>query len=354
VDASDRAATRSKHQRDVVVIGASAGGVDALQDLVSNLPPEFPAAVLVVLHVASTGTSVLPQILSRSGPLPAAFARDGEELRRGQIYVAPPDHHMLIHDGQLRLTRGPRENGHRPAIDPLFRSAARAAGQRCIGVVLSGLLDDGASGLRFIKAGGGAAVVQDPDDALFPSMPKAAMAMTQVDRIVAAREVAQALCRLIEEPVDLVEQGSEPTAPGGIVPSDRDADGADRVELDDPSEAAALLDGPPSGLTCPECGGALWEQEDGPTLRFACHVGHTYSVASLVEEQGRSLETTLWSSVRALEERAQTYRRLEHRTRGSAREICGDRAREAESHARDLRRLLDATGRLAVPALEPG
>ena len=325
-------------QRDLVVIGASAGGVDALQELVRDLPAEFPAAVLVVLHVASTGTSVLPQILARQGPLPAAFATDREQLRRGQIYVAPADHHMLVHDGHIELTQGPRENGHRPAIDPLFRSAARVGGPRTIGVVLSGLLDDGASGLAFIKACGGGALVQDPDDALFPSMPKAAMALVHVDRTAPARGLAAALCTLVEERVELVDR-LEP-------------EGMDRVELEDPAETATLVHGPPSALTCPECGGALWEQQDGPSLRFACHVGHAYSVASLVEEQGRALETTLWSAVRALEERADMHRRLARRTPGSRRELYEQRASDSEDHARNLRRVLAEAGRLAVPAPE--
>jgi len=338
-----------KHQRDLIVVGASAGGVDALQELVRNLPAEFPAAILVVLHVASTGTSVLPQILARQGPLPAAFAQQGQELRRGEIYVAPADHHMLVHDGHIRLTQGPRENGHRPAVDPLFRSAVRFAGRRCIGVVMSGLLDDGASGLRFIKEHGGAAVVQDPEDALFPSMPAAAMAMVPVDRAVPAREMADALCELVGEPVEIEDFARAEAGASG----NRDPYGADRVELEDPAETAALVHGPPSALTCPECGGSLWEQLDGPTLRFVCHVGHAYSVGSLVEEQGRALETTLWSAVRALEERADMHRRLARRAAGSRRELYEQRAEDAGAHARALRQLLAEAGRLAVPAPAP-
>jgi two-component system chemotaxis response regulator CheB len=339
-------------QRDLVVIGASAGGVDALGEVAQNLPPEFPAAVLVVLHVASTGTSVLPQILSRKGPLPAAFARDGDEIRRGQIFVAPADHHMLVHNGAIRLTQGPRENGHRPAIDPLFRSAARVAGERAIGVVLSGLLDDGASGLRFLKSSGGAAVVQDPDDALFPSMPNAAMALVHVDRVVPAFGIANALCALLEEPIGRDAEDAS-VAEAGILPAETDVDDLDRVEIEDPAVTAALVSGPPTTLTCPECGGSLWEQVDGANVRFACHVGHAYSVESLVEEQGRSLETTLWSAVRALEERADMHRRLARRSSRSRRELYATRALDAEAHARELRKLLAAAGRLAVPAPDP-
>jgi two-component system, chemotaxis family, protein-glutamate methylesterase/glutaminase len=335
-------------QRDLVVIGASAGGVDALQELVAGFPPEFPAAVLIVLHVPSTGTSVLPQILSRRGPLPAVFARDGDELRRGQIYVAPADNHMLVHDGHVTLTRGPRENGHRPAIDPLFRSAARAADSRCIGVVMSGLLDDGALGARLIHEMGGTVVVQDPDDASFPSMPRAVLAVTEVDRVVSARAMADALCALIDLPLEYhasrAGDGDQP------VIADVDEEGADRVEISDPAETAELVHGPPTELTCPECGGVLWEQDNGDTIRYACHVGHAYTMVSLVEEQGRELETTLWSAVRSLEERADVHRRLARRVQGSRRTVYEQRAVEAEQHARSLRRMLAVTGRLAAPA----
>jgi two-component system chemotaxis response regulator CheB len=328
--ASDGNRDSRSRQPDLVVIGASAGGVEALQAMVKNLPAEFPAAVLVVLHVASAATSVLPQILSRKGPLPATFASDGDELRPGQIYVAPSDHHMLVDDGRIRLTRGPRENGHRPAIDPLFRSAARSADGRCIGVILSGLLDDGAEGLRFIKASGGGAVVQDPDDAHYPSMPEAALGLTAVDRVVPADQMAEALCALIEDPPHRVRAEH----PAALVIEECD------------------VDGPPSGLTCPECGGALWEKDDGPNVRYACHVGHAYSIASLLEEQGRSLETILWSAVRALEERAEMHRRLAQRASGARSQLHEDRAHEAAQHAAGLRRMLAATGRVAVPAPE--
>ena len=330
-------------QRDLVVIGASAGGVDGLQELVAHLPPEFPAAVLIVLHVPSTGTSVLPQILARHGPLPACFPRNGVALQRGQIYVAPADHHMLVHSGHIHLTQGPRENGQRPAVDPLFRSAARFAGARCIGVVLSGLLDDGASGLRFIHEHGGAAVVEDPASAPFPSMPKAALQMTPSAVVATVQDLGAALCRLVDEPID-PPHGDDQASVG----SQPDRQDADLVELEDPSETAALLEGPPSALTCPECGGALWEQYDRDSVRYACHVGHAYTTASLIEEQGTALEGTLWSAVRALEERADVHRRLARRVGGSRTPIYEERAREAEKHARDLRHVLGGIGRLTV------
>jgi two-component system chemotaxis response regulator CheB len=252
---------------------------------------------------------------------------------------------MLVHDGHIRLTRGPRENGHRPAIDPFFRSAARAAGPRCIGVILSGMLDDGAAGLRFLQQHGGATIIQDPEEALFPSMPRAALSQIAPDRTVTAAKVAPTLCELIEQSLPY----QAPPPPG---PPDADESGHDRVEIEDPSGTAALLTGPPSGLTCPECGGALWEVEDGGgTWRFACHVGHAYSLASLVEEQGQSLEMVLWSAVRALEERADVHRRLASRMQTTRSSVYEDRALEAESHATALREMLTEVGR--IPASGP-
>jgi two-component system chemotaxis response regulator CheB len=265
---------------------------------------------------------------------------------RGQIYVAPADHHLLVHDGRLRLSQGPRENGHRPAIDPLFRSAARACGARCIGVVMSGLLDDGAAGLRFIKDHGGAAVVQDPDDAMFPSMPRAALDTTDVDGVASAADLPALLGRLIDETLPVAHDGAN--VKGRV----RDGDGADRVEMDDPLETAALVSGPPSALTCPECGGALWEHEEDGSVRYACHVGHAYSLGSLVEEQGRSLETTLWSAVRSLEERADVHHRLSRRAAGNRAGVYESRAKEAEDHARTLRKVLGGAGRIAAPTSE--
>ena len=188
-------------QRDIVVIGASAGGVEALTTLFSGLPLELPAAVFVVLHVMPGGTSVLPRILSRAGSLPVSAAVDGQPIERGRAYVAPPDHHMLILDGEVRLTSGPRENGHRPAVDPLFRSAARAHGRKVIGAVLSGALDDGTAGLRMISEADGLALVQDPASALYPSMPDAALDYTPAARAVPIEELADAICQAIGDPL---------------------------------------------------------------------------------------------------------------------------------------------------------
>src|SRR5215207_2026811 len=183
--------TASMASREIVVVGASAGGVEALRAFVSALPRDLPAAVLVVLHLPRSSASALHKILSRSGPLPAGQAADGEAVRPGCVYVAPPDHHLLLRDGSVALTRGPQENGHRPAIDPLFRSAARHYGPRAVGVILSGTLDDGASGLAAIARRGGTAAVQDPAEALYPGMPVAALEQVPTAFVARAAELAR-------------------------------------------------------------------------------------------------------------------------------------------------------------------
>jgi two-component system, chemotaxis family, protein-glutamate methylesterase/glutaminase len=311
-----------KDIRDTIVIGASAGGVEALGTVMRGLHADLPATVLVVLHLMSGGRSMLPQILSRSGHLAAAPAADGDPLVPGRVYVAPPDHHMLVRDGELHVNRGPRENGHRPAIDPLFRSAAQARGSRVIGVVLSGLLDDGAAGLAAIKERGGKAVVQDPEDAMFPAMPRAAIAATRIDCSVPVTEIPDVLMRLAGEPVE---------ADGG-------AERADRVEQD--PTGLRLVEGSPTPISCPACGGAMWETTEDGVLRFTCQVGHAYSPQSMLAEQGSTVESAMWAALRILEERGQLLMRMAERQHGGARARFEQRAGEAEDHARRIRAVL--------------
>ena len=320
---------------DIIAIGASAGGVEALTQLVKGLPADLPAAVFMVLHVPAHGTSVMPQILSRNGPLPAAHARDGEPIQPGRIYIAPPDNHLLIHDGKVRLSRGPRENGHRPAVDPLFRSAARWYGRRVVGVILSGALDDGTAGLTAVKQRGGVAIAQDPDDAFYPSMPRSALENVAVDHALPLAQIPATLVRLAHAPV----------VPGGeeTVPDDMELE-AELSELGLDVLQGDKHPGTPSGFACPDCGGALWELRDGELIRFRCRVGHAWSVTSLLSEQAEALESALWTALRALEERAALAQRLCDRLRERGHERPAlrfeEEAREAHRRAAVIRQVL--------------
>jgi len=267
--------------------------VEALADLAASLPIDLSAAVFVVLHLPATGTSALPEILGRHGPLPAAHVKDGEPIRPGRIYVAPPDHHVLVRTGHVHLSRGPRENGHRPAIDPLFRSAAREYATRVVGVVLSGALDDGTAGLLAIKSRGGVAVVQEPTDALYPGMPGSALEQVQVDHVVAAASMGELLARLI---ADLAEPPPDPAPTGMGVEVEMEGFSLEAFEGNHP--------GRPSGFSCPDCSGVLWQIRDGGLERYRCRVGHAWSPESLLTQQSEALEAALWVALRSLEERA--------------------------------------------------
>jgi two-component system chemotaxis response regulator CheB len=310
--------------RDIVVIGASAGGVQVLQELMRGLPEDFPAAVFVVVHTSPRSPGILPQILERAGPLPAAHAKNGERIRRGRVYVAPPDSHLLIKPGHVELSRGPTENGFRPALDPLFRTAARAYGPQVVGVVLSGGLDDGTLGLTHIKKNGGIAIAQDPAEAVFPGMPASAIAHAEDDYVLSVAEMPALLSRLASTPL-----------PKGVLAMSRPGNG--RPDVAEAGTARLLThdnSGPPSGLTCPDCGGALWEVKDGKLKRFQCHVGHSYTELSLMAEKDGALETALWSALRALEESADLRRRMARRNGGPIGPMA-DMARRYESQAEE-------------------
>jgi two-component system, chemotaxis family, protein-glutamate methylesterase/glutaminase len=319
---------RASPAHDIIAIGASAGGVEALCSLVDGLPPEFPASIFVVLHVMATGKSVLPAILERAGDMDVSAAVDAEPVERGHIYIAPPDYHMILDGRRIALTRGPRENGHRPAIDPLFRSAARQYGDRVIAVVLSGTLDDGAAGLKVVKNHGGLAVVQEPDDALYADMPLNAIQAVEPDQVAPISEIPDVLATLVELPADTPEPHDDE------IPVD---------PVEETPEAFHQLDGQPSNISCPECGGVLWAKEEGNGLTvYRCQVGHAYSTESLTDEHGKSLEAALWTAARSLEERAELMRRLERRThqRASIAARYRGKAEEAEDHAAVLRRTI--------------
>ena len=317
--ASVDARTGATAKRDIVVLGASAGGVEALIGVLRELPADYSGSVFVVLHVPASG-SAMPTILSRQTALQATHPQDGEAIRPGSIYVAPPDHHLVVEEGIVRVLRGPRQNGHRPAVDPLFRSAARVYGPRVLGVVLSGALDDGTLGLAEIKRAGGMAVVQDPDEALYPSMPLSAAQNITVDEVLQASQIGALIASVA--PAEAPETGAEMV--------DQHTSETDAV---DPSHQVEEAAGAPSVYSCPECGGVLMEHESTDRLHFLCRVGHAYSPGTLVEKQHEGIEDALWSAIRALEENASLARRLAARATDAAAHSAVRRFREREQEA---------------------
>jgi two-component system, chemotaxis family, protein-glutamate methylesterase/glutaminase len=288
-------------RKDIIVIGTSSGGIDALKELVSGLPRDLKAAIFITLHVAPYSLGILPEILERAGDLPAANARDWERFEPGRIYVAPPDRHLLVEgSGHTRITRGPRENRFRPAVDPLFRSAAHAFGPRVVGVVLTGWLDDGTAGLYAVKERGGTAAVQHPDDAFAPAMPLNAIKHVEVDHILPLKEIAPLLVRLSE--THAAEEGAYPV-------SDKLKTEVKIAREDNAIESGVMRLGEPSNYACPECHGVLLQLKEGRGVRFRCHTGHAYSVDSLLAEITDKTEDSLWTTIRALEEGALFMRR---------------------------------------------
>ncbi|GAB3564381.1 chemotaxis protein CheB [Amycolatopsis endophytica] len=282
--------------RDLIVVGASAGGVEALREFAAGLPADLPAAVLVVLHLPPGGASALPAILDRAGPLHALSARDGEPLRRAHLYTAVPDHHLLVHDGRIVLSRGPTENGYRPAVDALFRSAAVDRGPRVIGVVLSGALDDGTAGLAAIKARGGVAVAQDPHEAIYRAMPDNALARVAVDHVLPSGKIGGVLAERVREVVDGESNDPGPAVDeveARIARSEGNANVVSR-EVFDVSQ--------PSGLACPDCHGVLHSLDEAGT-RYRCRVGHAWTAKALFYQQSLGIEQALWAALRALEEK---------------------------------------------------
>lgn len=326
--------------RDIVVVGASAGGVQALTALAAGLPPDFPAAVFVVLHMPPYAESRLPEILGWSTTLPVAHAVDGEAIVGGRIYVAPPDRHLLVRHGRVELGRGPRENRSRPAVDALFRTAARAYGPRVIGVVLSGALYDGSAGLLAITSQGGLAVVQDPEQATIDGMPRSALRLTAVDHVVPTEAMGHLLDVLVREPIPaasrhtngaspMADQESHMTAViGGTIDLQADGVRADEVTI----------------FTCPDCGGTLF-QDGAPVVRFRCHVGHAYAPEVLLGAKAEEVEEALWRCVRLLTEKATLSRQVARRTvQLGSTQVAGRVEEQAESderHAMVLRDLLD-------------
>ena len=298
--------------RDIIVIGASAGGVEALEQVVAGLPGDLSAAVCVVLHIPASRVSRLPQILSR-GALSARHPADGTPIRTGQIYVAPPNQHLLINDGHLELSAGPKEQRTRPAINPLFRSAALAYGPRVIGVVLSGMLDDGTAGLWEIKQHGGTTVVQDPRHARYSDMPRSALEQVSIDHVAPIDKMADLLSHLVGHPIDVSLTKEE------VMAAHQQTD-----------------------LTCPECRGPITEFGQSTLKEYRCRVGHRYSPESYVAAESETRERTLWGAILALEEAAEVMNGLADTKPGDKRRLqqLADNNLQAAAKIRELREWL--------------
>jgi len=312
--------------RDVIAIGASAGGIEVLLEMVRELPADLPAAVFVVVHVPPTHISSLPELLSQRGGLPAKHPLHDERITPGCIYVAPPDNHLLVRQGSMEVVRGPKENGHRPAADALFRTASMAYGPRVIGVVLSGYGDCGTAGMMSIKARGGTAIVQAPEAAQVPEMPRSVLARVPVDHQIHPAALPGLLARLV----------ATPTVPD-MPPLDKFVKQLEGTEL-----------GPRAEVVCPICEGVLTEAQPGVFQHFRCHVGHAFSLEALVREQSEELERTLWAAIRALEESAALSRRLSQSDQGELRTSFAEKATTHMQQADYLRRML-LHGRLLSP-----
>ena len=319
------------NKRDIVVIGGSAGCLASLSEILSNIPADFNAAVFVARHFGEAGQ--VADILARRSTLRVQEAKSGDSINPGSVYLAVPGFHLLLHDGHMLLRRGPRENGFRPAIDALFRSAACTFGPRVTGVVLSGALNDGTAGLRAVKRCGGVAIVQDPNDATFPSMPESALQHVEADHVVPANAIASLLADLTSKPV-----GESPPAPADL----RLEAAIAALEVTDMGTRGSV--GRPSRFTCPECHGVLWEIDDGSFLRYRCHVGHAYTAEAVRANQERQIEELLWELLRTHTDRAALARTMATREHQRGREDyarhLAERARGYEEDAEIVRRVL--------------
>jgi two-component system chemotaxis response regulator CheB len=292
----------------IVVIGTSAGGLEILNKLVEQLPEDFPASVFIVMHMATTSSAdFVAKRLQKHTKLKCKAAENKELIQPGVIYVAPADHHLLISGNYIIVTQGPRENQFRPAIDPLFRSAAASYGSLVIGIILTGMLNDGTVGMDAIKRSGGIAIVQDPDEAEFPEMPLSVLSNIKVDYSAPVAEMGALLIKLIAQPI--VDKNG--------IPEDikLEAKIAERV-MGSTEEVEKL--GKKVAYTCPDCGGNLWEMTHGSVLRYRCHLGHAFSAKSLLKDMNEAMEETLWIALRMMEERKNLLTTMLDREESSA------------------------------------
>jgi two-component system, chemotaxis family, protein-glutamate methylesterase/glutaminase len=319
----------------VIVIGASAGGMDALKKLVVQFPKDFPAPIFMVHHMSADSTGeVLVRVLNKSGSLACEHARDGQAFKSGTIYLAPSDQHMLLIKGKTLVTKGARENRSRPAIDPLFRSAAVAYGNRVIGIILTGYLDDGTSGMMAIKRCGGVCIVQDPKDASYPDMPRSVIANVGVDYCVPIAEMGVLLSNLVRRKLSKNKKTPEDIAIEAKI--------AQRVLSDLPS-VEALGDQVP--FNCPECGGVLWKMAEGKLLRYRCHTGHAFTSPVLLAQQTAKIEETLWVALRMFEERQNLLVTMSKNQGSKQLSSISQRAKDSQIHIDRIRSMLKATSK---------
>jgi two-component system, chemotaxis family, protein-glutamate methylesterase/glutaminase len=311
---------------NIIVIGTSAGGLKALGAILGALPADLNAVLFIVQHLAADKPSILPQILTDVGILPASHPADGELIQTGRIYIAPPDYHLLVNQGSMRVVRGPQENRFRPAIDALFRSAARAYGSRVVGVVLTGYLDDGTVGLQAIKKRGGVAIVQDPNEAEYPSMARSALRYVKVDHCLPLAEIPDLLVHLSEEPVA-----------AEVYPVTEEIEVESKIAEQQMNTQEFLKNveaiGTRTTYTCPECNGSIWQIGSEEPLRFRCHIGHSFTANVFLSEQTQNIENALWSAVRAMEEKVTFSRQMSERMKNYNLQSA---AVKYEDHAKSL------------------
>jgi two-component system chemotaxis response regulator CheB len=316
-------------KRDIIVIGGSAGSGAALKELVKGLPPDFPGSVFITTHLPTEHRSYLPELLAGPDHIPVTRAIDGQPIERGQAYVAAADRHLLLLDSTIRLGAGPRENMVRPSIDPMFRSAALSYGPRAVGVVLSGMLNDGASGLHAIKQAGGTAVVQHPLDAIEDQMPRAALEVVDADHVVRADDLAEVLREIV------ASDAGPPVAPSDMLAFEVEVAAGRRLGSDNLRRFAE-----PAALTCPDCQGVLSEVRDGRPLRYRCQIGHAFTAEELASHHV-AVDEAVRIAMRIMEERVELVQRMAKDARATGRtavaELYEQRAQEYARYATTLR-----------------